>query len=92
MKKYTETEDFGPSEYDFGFDFDFRFTAFDYLLMGLYALFVFPFALLAMLASGSLQKYNDWQKNHDKGMTFTSSCDSELTMVLCCPWPRTSQN
>ena len=92
MKNYTETENFGPSQYDdFDFDFDFRFTAFDYILMGLYALFVFPFVLLTTLASKPFLKYKDAKKDYNKGVGVISPIGSELAMASCCPWPRTSQ-
>jgi len=87
MKDYKVTEDFELSQYDF----DFRFTAFDYILMGLYALFVLPFVLLTTLASKLFLKYKDTKKDHNEGVEFMSPIGSELTMASCCPWPRKSQ-
>jgi hypothetical protein len=64
-EKYSGSENFGPSHYDYNFDFDFvlQFSAFEYFLIGLYLVFVVPFILV------SEQIFNFFQQHKKKGRT-----------------------
>ena len=44
---------------DIDFDFDLRLSAFDYLLMGLYAVFVFPLVLLSAIVINAKKKRDE---------------------------------
>ena len=49
MKKQILQPNYGPSEYDFDFSFEFKLTFFDYILLGFYVLFAVPVMLLVKL-------------------------------------------
>ena len=93
MEKYTGNEDFGPSHYDFNFDFDvdLRLKGFDYVLLALYVVFVLPFALIAEIALQSRHNEGDTTKNNDWRDEFLSSCQQGLCAAPCCPWPRANE-
>jgi hypothetical protein len=42
MQQESYQPDYGPSEYDLDFDFDVDFNFSDYLMIGLYFIFVLP--------------------------------------------------
>ncbi len=93
MEEYTGTENFGPSHYDLGFDFevDLTFSFFDYLLIGCYTIFVLPFVWLGHMFSQVIQRYKS-HKQTEKTPELQSSIKNDLISAPCCPWPRTSHN
>jgi hypothetical protein len=92
MEKYTGSEDFGPSNYgdNFDFDFDFRLKPFDYFLVILYVLFVFPLAWMrsriSPQKSGSLGSENLINKDAEYQTEFFRDIPRESY----CLWPRHS--
>lgn len=94
MEEYKGNENFGPSHYDYDFDFecDLRFSVFDYFLVACYALFVMPFVFLFDMLSELLQQHDGRTKDHVIEMEGSESSRSELCAGPCCVWPETSHS
>lgn len=70
MNKDTNKIDYGPSYYDFEFDFDLKLNLFDYALLGIYLVLIYPLLLLTKLARVSYQLISG--KAHDSRVQQTS--------------------
>ena len=94
MEKYTGSEDFGPSHFDdhFDFDFDLRLKPFDYFLIILYVLFIFPFAWIVNqifppkpLLRSSKNFIEKYEEDRDK-------LYRDMPTESYCLWPRHSHS
>ncbi len=89
-EKDTGKKNFDPTnhDFDFNFDFDLSLNAFDYLLLGLYFLFVLPLILFAELLSKAFRMNNAGTKADEKQLEISTLFQSELCVAPCCQWPR----
>lgn len=75
-------------DFNFDFDFDLRLSAFDYLLLGLYAVFVFPIVLLSAIVIKPVREYMRKRKETSKDANKRSGSNSPVPLGPCCNWPR----
>ena len=90
MKTHQNQRDFEyPSyDYDFDFDFDLRLNAFDYLLLVLYAILVFPFVLLSAVVIKPVREHMRKRKEASKEVSLKLAFKSPVPLGQCCSWPR----
>jgi hypothetical protein len=90
MEKYKETEDVGPSHYDYNFDFDidFRLKPHEYFLIIPYVLFILPFVWACEVCVNVYHKLISY-KSHVKNNT-DSKQKFNGPAGPCCLWPRHS--
>ncbi len=81
MKKQITHPDYGPSEYNFDFTFEFKLTFFDYILMGVYVIFVVPVLLLIHLVEISYLKIKDSGQSHRRRPESKKMDHGELSLI-----------
>lgn len=92
-EKYSGSENFGPSHYDYNFDFDFvlQFSAFEYFLIGLYLVFVVPFILVSEQISKFLQQHKKREELLEKAIEDSDFAQPEFCVGPCCLWSGVSK-
>ena len=81
MKKIIRQPDYGPSEYDFDFSFEFKLTFFDYILLGFYLLFAVPVTLLVKLVQFFHLKIVNTKQPHSKTAKLKASNHGEYSLI-----------
>lgn len=92
-EKYSGSENFGPSHHDYDFDFNFvlQFSAFEYVLIGLYLVFVVPFILVSKQISKFLQQRKRKEELLGKEIVGSKFIQPKLCEGPCCLWSDASK-
>jgi hypothetical protein len=85
MNDNKKPVDYGPSTYNFDFDFNFQLTFWDYCQLAIYSLFIFPLFFLwhvALSPAVSRLKRVASRENSMAGQ------DHHFPLGSACSWPR----
>ena len=82
MNKHTKP-DYGSSAYDYNFDFNFdlELNLFDYLLLSLYLVAVFPFVLIARLTKSIYQQISGKVNQNPENQTFRPPLKGHFSLL-----------
>lgn len=83
MNEHTDKPDYGPSAYDLSYDFDFdlELNFFDYLLLTLYLVTVFPFVLLTRFFKRTYQLFSRKTKNQTNKQSLVRLPSAAFSMI-----------
>ena len=93
-QRYTRSENYGLSQYDdsFDFDFDLQISAVEYVFYGIYLLLTVPFELLFKITSQFIQQRKEGTVPLDKASEDADLLQHELCEGPCCLWSRPSRD